>query len=184
MEQINKPSVSSRKSQISEKLKNNEQEVEKTSVKFNGNLYKINRNANVPSTSNNPPDLTSIRINKGEALQKTDLNNFLIPQLSAPRRLLRDYDNIDNEIHRIVQWNVQWLVEQNKTDISPPVSGEIIPSPVPDIFSSYCDYVNIMTPLLFLELWQFIHQSASNNGDARYFFNTQFNFEKSYNLSL
>lgn len=169
MDQINRPLVSSRKSHTPEKPKSNQQKVKETHVKTNCSPIEINRNVNVPSTSYNASGLITISANKGEGLQKTDLNNFLIPQFSAPKRLSKDYENVDSEIHRIVQWPVQWLVEQSKTDISPPVSGEMLPRLVPDIFESYCDYVNIMMPLLFLELWQFIYQSACNNEEARYF---------------
>lgn len=116
----------------------------------------------------NTPDSTTSIVDKSESLRTTDFNKFLIPQANVSSRNRSDCDNIDSIINRIVQWPIQWLMEQSNTDISPPVSGDVQPSAVLNVFPHYDAYLRIMTPLVLLELWQFIYQSACNKEEARY----------------
>lgn len=170
MQRPSTPSTSSkRSSRTSEKLKIKErvQDATVSSVSTNS-IDNEKKHGKSPVSDYNPPDSTTTIIDKSESLRTTDFNNFLKPQASVSSKIRSDCDNIDIIINRIVQWPIQWLMEQSNTDISPPVSGDIQPSPVLTVYPHYEAYAKTMTPLVLLELWQFIYQSACNKEDARY----------------
>lgn len=112
------------------------------------------------------PDSTTI-VSDSNSIKTSDFDNFLKPQNPVPYKN-RHNVNIENEINEIVQWPINWLVEQSNTDISPPVCKEIQPRYIPNIFRSHEEYVQTMKPLIFLELWQFVYQSACHNEESRY----------------
>lgn len=154
-------------------MKNNKEKVQDATVSSVGtnsnnieNVQKHNK-SRTTTTEYIIPDSTTSIIDKSESLRTTDFNNFLKPQVNNSNKLRSECDNVDNIINRIVQWPIQWLIEQSHTDISPPVSGEVQPSAVVNVFPYYDAYVRIMTPLVLLELWQFIYQSACNKEEAR-----------------
>lgn len=113
---------------------------------------------------NNQPDSTTAGASHFK--HALDQNNFVIPQKTGFMR--NNGDNIDEEIARILQWNIKWLIDQNKSDISPPVYQDLQLRPIPNVFTDHREYVNVMTPLVFLELWQFIYQSFRHGEETRY----------------
>ncbi|KAG5873401.1 hypothetical protein JTB14_017988 [Gonioctena quinquepunctata] len=79
----------------------------------------------------------------------------------------RNAEELTEEIHKILRWSVKWLVEQNSIDISPPVYGEQRVVPVPQHFETFSNYKDVMSPLIMLELWQLIFQTAYSKEDER-----------------
>lgn len=171
MDQVNIASTSARKSsrileQSIKSFKVQDRRISSNSCNLNDTKQRISKS---PTNEYKPSDSTTV-INPAEWLRKTDLDYFMSPQNHTSCRSRNNYENVDSDINQIIQWPIQWLVEQSNVDISPPVCGDLQALPIPNVFKHYQEYVNIMRPLIFLELWQFIYQSACNKGEARYAF--------------
>nr|CAI5855104.1 unnamed protein product [Callosobruchus analis] len=75
--------------------------------------------------------------------------------------VFRELDSVDEYISQIVFWNVRWVLEQKDQEISPPINKyteEVVPLDFPSVEK----YVQIMQPLIMLELWNYIYTSCTN----------------------
>ncbi|XP_074032388.1 probable helicase senataxin isoform X2 [Leptinotarsa decemlineata] len=79
----------------------------------------------------------------------------------------RHSEDLTEEIQIILRWAVKWLVEQNSLEISPPVYGDHKAVCIPIGFQTYSEYKAVMSPLILLELWQLIYQTAYSQEDER-----------------
>nr|CAH7727488.1 unnamed protein product [Callosobruchus chinensis] len=75
--------------------------------------------------------------------------------------VFRELDSVDEYISQVVFWNVRWVLEQKDQEISPPINKQN-EEMVPLEFPSVERYVNVMQPLIMLELWNYIYTSCTN----------------------
>ncbi|KAJ8938344.1 hypothetical protein NQ318_000136 [Aromia moschata] len=73
--------------------------------------------------------------------------------------------NIDGEVSKIVHWPVKWLREQRNCDMSPPVNGDSEPLKMPTLYKNFQEYYDVVTPLILLELWQYVYQTLYNKDE-------------------
>lgn len=137
------------------------------SRKQNGTIKK--KEINTPATSvYNQSNANTIDVDRSERHRIFDITHILTLPTTSSSRNWAECENVDGEINEIVQWSIHWLMEQNNTDISPPIAGTNNLIQIPNIFRSHQEYVYVMKPLVYLELWQFIYQTLSTGEDLGY----------------
>lgn len=116
------------------------------------------RNSSVSIQPYNSPNFIEQRrqISRTNSLFKNSLTKMKV-----------GFDSITKDIYSIVHWPFPWLTEQRNNNMSPPVyaDGELLE--IPNIFQNYQQYVRVMKPLVYLELWQYVFESTNSLQDTR-----------------
>ncbi|GFY55096.1 AAA_11 domain-containing protein, partial [Trichonephila inaurata madagascariensis] len=77
------------------------------------------------------------------------------------------FDTI-NVLLLILEWNVDWLVQQQKNHDPPPISNSV--RKVINVYENINDYYNTYFPLMLLETWQRIYMSWTHLNQASPYF--------------
>ncbi|GFX01391.1 AAA_11 domain-containing protein [Trichonephila clavipes] len=77
------------------------------------------------------------------------------------------FDTI-NVLLLILEWNVDWLVQQQKNHDPPPISNSV--RKVINVYENIDDYYNTYFPLMLLETWQRIYMSWTHLNQASPYF--------------
>ncbi|XP_018569596.1 probable helicase senataxin isoform X2 [Anoplophora glabripennis] len=117
--------------------------------------------ANQTSHDCQAPDSTFIE-NRSGIIWKTATNLPGYLTKNVPKNV-----TIDDGICRLVHWSVNWLMEQNNIDRSPPVNGEVQPKRMPLHFKSFSEYVDTVSALTMLEVWQYVYQMLYSKDEER-----------------
>jgi hypothetical protein len=113
--------------------------------------------------------------------EKNDIVGSIMKQMNNNQNDLnrnQNKENIDSNrtnnskhiieyfLYRILKWNINWLIEQDRISTPPPIINKDELLPCVDTYLSYDDYFNAMFPFLLLEIWEELtraHRESLNN---------------------